>query len=77
MNGRRGARDRGVWSLASTGRDFDYILTMDEENYRAVAALCQKGSAEVRPFLDYAPEPVSRPRSPIPSTAGLRALSTF
>ena len=34
---------------------FDYVLTMDEENYRAVAALCQRGSAEVRPFLDYAP----------------------
>ncbi len=34
---------------------FDYILTMDEENYRAVAALCHEGRAEVRPFLDYAP----------------------
>ena len=34
---------------------FDYILTMDEENYRAVAALCREGSAKVRPFLDYAP----------------------
>jgi protein-tyrosine phosphatase len=32
---------------------FDYILTMDEENYRAVAALC-RGSAMVRPFLDFA-----------------------
>ena len=36
-------------------QSFDYILTMDEENYRAVAALCQEGSSEVRPFLDYAP----------------------
>ena len=35
---------------------FDYILTMDEENYRAVAGLCN-GHAEVRPFLDYAPGP--------------------
>jgi protein-tyrosine phosphatase len=34
-------------------RRFDYILTMDEENYRAVSALCQ-GSAVVRPFLDFA-----------------------
>jgi protein-tyrosine phosphatase len=34
-------------------QSFDYILTMDEENYRAVAALCREGSAEVRPFLDY------------------------
>jgi protein-tyrosine phosphatase len=32
---------------------FDYILTMDEANYRTVAALC-RGRAEVRPFLDFA-----------------------
>ena len=32
---------------------FDYVLTMDEANYRTVAALC-KGRAEVRPFLDFA-----------------------
>ena len=37
-------------------RNFAYVLTMDEENYRAVAALCRSGSAEVRPFLDYAPD---------------------
>jgi len=36
-------------------RSFDYILTMDEENYRAVNALCREGRAEVRPYLDYAP----------------------
>lgn len=35
---------------------FDYILTMDEENYRRVAQLCN-GEAKVRPFLDYAPGP--------------------
>ena len=35
---------------------FDYILAMDQENYRAVAALCPEGRAEVRPFLDYVPE---------------------
>ncbi|MDP8974665.1 MAG: low molecular weight phosphotyrosine protein phosphatase [Actinomycetota bacterium] len=39
-------------------QSFDYILTMDEENYRAVAALCREGRAEVRPFLDCAPERV-------------------
>ena len=33
--------------------NFDYVLTMDEENYRAVASLC-RGSAVVRPFLDFA-----------------------
>src|SRR5215210_6113430 len=37
-------------------RRFDYILTMDEENYRRVAGLCRDG-AEIRPFLDYAPGP--------------------
>jgi protein-tyrosine phosphatase len=34
-------------------QNFDYVLTMDEENYRVVAALC-KGSAVVRPLLDFA-----------------------
>ena len=34
---------------------FDYILTMDGENYRKVAAVC-RGSAVVRPFLDFAPD---------------------
>jgi protein-tyrosine phosphatase len=33
--------------------NFDYVLTMDEENYRAVAGLC-RGGAVVRPFLDFA-----------------------
>ena len=34
---------------------FDYILTMDGENYRKVTSLC-RGSAVARPFLDYAPD---------------------
>ena len=42
---------------------FDYVLTMDEENYRAVAALCRGGSAVVRPFLDYVPD---RPETEVP-----------
>jgi protein-tyrosine phosphatase len=33
--------------------NFDYILTVDEDNYRAVSSLC-RGSAVVRPFLDFA-----------------------
>jgi protein-tyrosine phosphatase len=37
-------------------RDFDYVMTMDEENYRAVSALCREGGADVRSFLDYAPD---------------------
>jgi protein-tyrosine phosphatase len=32
---------------------FDYILTMDEENYHMVSSLC-RGSTVVRPFLDFA-----------------------
>ena len=39
--------------------NFDYILTMDEQNYQAVAALC-RGSAVVRPFLDFAPDSPER-----------------
>ncbi|MEW6636241.1 MAG: low molecular weight protein-tyrosine-phosphatase [Actinomycetota bacterium] len=38
---------------------FDYILTMDEENYRMVSRLC-RGSAVVRPFLDFAPDSPER-----------------
>jgi protein-tyrosine phosphatase len=34
--------------------EFDYVLTMDEQNYRTVAPLCG-GRAVVRPFLDFAP----------------------
>jgi protein-tyrosine phosphatase len=39
--------------------NFDYVLTMDEENYRAVASLC-RGSAVVRPFLDFAKDTPER-----------------
>lgn len=42
---------------------FDYILTMDEENFRTVSELCDS-SAEVRPFLDYAPGPESEVPDP-------------
>jgi protein-tyrosine phosphatase len=58
----RSARFRGLDLSTQRARrvtpddcqSFDYILTMDEENYRAVSALCRQGGAEVRPFLDYA-----------------------
>src|SRR5215210_5016233 len=40
-------------------RRFDYILTMDEENYRTVSALC-RGNAVVRSFLDFAPDSPER-----------------
>jgi protein-tyrosine phosphatase len=39
-------------------KEFNYILTMDEENHRTVAALCRRGGVEVRPFLYYAPNRV-------------------
>jgi protein-tyrosine phosphatase len=39
--------------------NFDYVLTMDEDNYHAVAALC-RGSAVVRPFLDFATDSPER-----------------
>ena len=39
--------------------DFDYVLTMDEYNYRTVAALC-RGSTVVRPFLDFATDSPER-----------------
>jgi protein-tyrosine phosphatase len=35
-------------------KEFDYVLTMDEQNYQTVASMCH-GSAMVRPFLDFAP----------------------
>jgi protein-tyrosine phosphatase len=39
--------------------NFDYILTMDEENYQMVSSLC-RGSAVVRPFLDFATDSPER-----------------
>jgi protein-tyrosine phosphatase len=40
--------------------EFDYVLTMDEQNYRTVASLCSSSSAVVRPFLDFAPHSPER-----------------
>lgn len=36
---------------------FDYVLTMDEQNYERVSALCRGAGTEivVRPFLDFTP----------------------
>jgi protein-tyrosine phosphatase len=44
---------------------FDYILTMDEENYRTVSSLCMGGSI-VKRFLDYAPGPETEVPDPYP-----------
>jgi low molecular weight protein-tyrosine phosphatase len=38
---------------------FGYILTMDEENYHMVSSLC-RGSAVVRPLLDFAADSPER-----------------
>lgn len=35
---------------------FDYIITMDEDNYRTVSGLCNGAGAEIKPLLDYAPD---------------------
>ena len=67
----RSARVRGLDLSAQRARQvtpddcqsFDYILTMDEENYRAVSALCRESGAKVRPFLDFAPD---RPEREVP-----------
>jgi protein-tyrosine phosphatase len=39
---------------------FDYILTMDEDNYRTVSSLCRGNAVVVRPFLDYATDSPER-----------------
>lgn len=67
--------DRAIESAAARGLDisdqraravspddceyFDYVLTMDEENFRFVSAMC-RGNAVVRPFLDFAPDSPER-----------------
>jgi protein-tyrosine phosphatase len=50
---------------------FDYILTMDEANYRATSALCG-GNPIVRRFLDYAPGTVTE--VPDPYLGGARGF---
>lgn len=55
---RRGLDIGGQRARTLTPEDcdrFDYVLTMDEDNYRRVSALCP-GNAVVRPFLDFDPE---------------------
>jgi protein-tyrosine phosphatase len=63
----RSARARGLDLSSQRARkvspedceNFDYVLTMDEDNYRVVAALC-RGNAVVRPFLDFATDSPAR-----------------
>lgn len=67
--------DRAIESAAARGLDisgqrarkispedcayFDYVLTMDEQNFRSVSAMCG-GDATVRPFLDFDPDSPER-----------------
>jgi protein-tyrosine phosphatase len=63
----KSARSRGLDISAQRARqisrddceNFDYILTMDEENYHMVSSLC-RGNAVVRPFLDFASDSTER-----------------
>jgi protein-tyrosine phosphatase len=67
VRAQRSASARGLDLSAQRARrispndceDFDYVLTMDEQNYRTVASLC-RGSAVVRPFLSFAPDAPER-----------------
>ena len=34
---------------------FGYVIAMDRDNYEAVSSLCRRPGAEVRLFMDYAP----------------------
>jgi protein-tyrosine phosphatase len=52
--------------------EFDYVLTMDEQNYWTVASLC-RGRAMVRPFLDFAPHSTER-EVPDPYGSGSEAF---
>ena len=70
---RRGASKRGIDISSQRARRlekedcerFDYILTMDEQNYERVTALCPGHGtrAFIRPFLDFAPD---RPEREVP-----------
>ena len=63
----KSARLRGLDISAQRARqisrddceNFDYILTMDQENYYMVSSLC-RGSAVVNPFLDFAADSPER-----------------
>jgi len=48
---------RARQALAEDFHDFDYLLAMDQDNYRLLSAICPDGQEErLRLFMDYAPE---------------------
>jgi protein-tyrosine phosphatase len=57
--GKRGVDLSGQRARRITLEDcqrFDYVIAMDRDNYESVSALCRESKAEVRLFLDYAPD---------------------
>lgn len=55
------SRQRARRALAEDFELFDYVLAMDQDNLRALAALCPPGYEErLRLFMDYAPHLESR-----------------
>lgn len=64
---------QGITSRQITGRDletFDYILVMDEENYRDVLSLKPKHPDKVHYILDFHPHPPSTRDVPDPYFTG-------
>jgi protein-tyrosine phosphatase len=52
LSGQRARR-----ALAEDFEHFDYVLAMDQDNLRALSALCPPGhESRLRLFMDYAPE---------------------
>lgn len=50
------SRQRARRAVAEDFEQFDYVLAMDEDNHRALSALCPPGFEErLRLFMDYAP----------------------
>ena len=55
LNGQRGRR-----VTLEDCQKFDYVIAMDRDNYESVSALCRQSEAEVRLFLEYAPDSPQR-----------------
>jgi protein-tyrosine phosphatase len=50
------SKQRARRAIAEDFEQFDYVLAMDQDNYRVLSALCPPGREErLRLFMDYAP----------------------
>ena len=48
---------RARQAVAEDFHDFDYLLAMDQDNYRLLSAICPGGKEDrLQLFMDYAPE---------------------